>query len=238
MSGIHPACVSRTSVRSNSPRVVFSASWLAGMGFIPDALVQYFPEDGGLSFVLCNENIPLYSELFRDMKQKGGTLLQVYYCRQRDNLQLCISGSQLDRTGLAFGDKLIAKYEYGYIRMRKLLDNNTKIVTPHLVGKWLSGLGFSANEVFTVAAEPGLITCTLHENGLERTAELVKLARANQLKLLQVQHVQYKHDDLTFIDIPSDCIKKAGFALDDTFIANYEYGLIKLQKPDFVGLGF
>lgn len=238
MNGVHLVSVSRTRIGSNHPRLMLcGADWMAGMGFVPDALVQYFPEEGGLSFVLCNENIQSYSELARDTKARGGTLIQVYY-HIRNGIQLSITGSQLDRTSLLYGDKLVVRYEYGHIRMRRLPASNTKIVTSHLVGMWLSELGFNGGEVFTVAAEPGLITCTLHENGIERTTELVKYARANQLKLMQVQRSRYMHGVMHYIDIPAPCFETAGFPFDASFLAVYEYGLIKLQELDFVGLGF
>jgi len=206
------------------------------MGFTSGALVQYLPENGGMTFTLFNENIPSYSDLYHDTKAKNGTLMQVY-CR-RDGWQLCVCSAALGPTGLQYGDSLIVRYEYGFIRLRKLPKGAVQLVTPHVVGKWLTVAGFVPDAVLTVAAQLGTITCTLHENGIERTAELVKYARANKLQLLQVQHSKYKHGVLQWIDLPKSCLDIAGFTPDDTLLATYEHGFIQLQKPDFVGLGF
>ena len=235
MTGIDITCITRINRNTSSPRLAFHGKWLGAMGFLPGALVQFVPELGGMTFTLCDENIQKYSELDRQTKEQGGILMQVY--EYRDGLQLCISGARLDATGLIFGDALLIRYEPGFVHMRRL-PGMAKLVTPHVVGQWLAESGFVPNAVLTMASEPGLITCTLHENGLERTAELVKYARANKLKLIQVQKEKYKHGVIQWIDIPPPCLEKAGFTPDDALLAVYEYGLIKLQKPDFVSLGF
>ena len=158
--------------------------------------------------------------------------------KHRDDPQLCLSGTHFKRTGLVYGDNLIIRYQYGFIRMSKLPGDGVKLVNSHLVGQWLADSGFLPDEVLTVASEPGLITCKLQENGRGRTAELVRFARENKLKLLQVQRVNYSRSFILYFDIPASSLEKAGFSPDDTLLATYEHGLIKLQKPDFVGLGF
>jgi len=236
MTGVDIASVTRINRNTSSPRLDFHADWLGAMGFVSGALVQYIPELGGMTFTLCDENIQRYSELDRVTKERGGTLMQVY-C-YRDGLQLCISGARLNDTGLIWGDRLLVRYEHGLVRMRKLPQGAVKLVTTHIVGKWLAESGFIPDAVLSVASEPGLITFTLHENGVERTAELVKYSRANKLKLLQVQKEPYKHGLIQWFDIPPSCMEKAGFNPDDSMLAVYEYGTIKLQKPDLVALGF
>ena len=233
MNGVHLAHITRINRRTNGPRLVFSADWMACMGFLPGALVQYLPQPGGMTFVLCDENITRYSELFRVTKDMGGTLMQVY--RYRDGLQLCVSGAVLDCTGLVYGDNLIARYEYGLIRIRKLPGGTVKGVTSRLMGQWLDDLGFMPDSVLTVASVPGIITCQLCVNGAERTSELVRHARANRLKLLQVQKAKHH---MPVIELPATCLQKAGFTPDETLLATYEHGKIQLQRPDFVGLGF
>ena len=221
------------------------------MGFVAGALVQYIPEPNGMTFTLCDENIRKYSELYHSTKEKNGTLMQIY--DYRDGLQLTISGSRLDETGLVFGDRLIVCYEHGFVKMRKLPKSpnggGTTLTTARITGAWLAESGFVINSVITVASETGVIICTLQENGLERTSELVKYARQNKLKLLQVQGRDYKlrllknqhqcrHGVILSFDIPPQCLDIAGFAPDELLLAVYEYGTIKLQKPDFVALGF
>jgi len=236
MNGVDLTSITRIDRNNNCPRLNFHAKWLGAMGFVPGALVQFLPETDGMTFTLCDENIIKYSELDRRTKEKGGTLMQIY--SRRDGLQVCISGARLDDTGLVYGDKLIIRYQPGLIRMRKLPYLAAKLTTSHVIGKWLAESGFVPNAVLTMASEYGLITCQLHENGVERTAELVRYARENRLKLLQVQKEKYKHGVLQWIDIPPPCLEKAGFTSDDLLLAVYEYGTIKLQKPDFIALGF
>jgi len=225
-----------------TPRIAFNAEWLREMGFVCNALAQFIPEHGGCSFVLCNENIPKYNELVDDATEKGGTLINVRTYRNMP--QIVISGFYITRAELTHGDVLLARYEPGLIRMRKVYggessEEKTKIVTSHLIGAWLAELGFAPDECFTVSTEHGLITLRLQENAIERTAELVKYARENKLKLLQVQKQQSgTKKSYPFIDLPYSCLEKAGFSLDEVYLAVYEYGLIQLQKLDFVGLGF
>ena len=238
MNGVDIASVTRTNRQTSNPRIQFYAEWLRGMGFVPDALVQFLPESDGISFILCNENIPRYSNLLLQTIERGGTLMNVKSHRHREDPQLCLSGAHLNRTGLAYGDNLIIRYEYGSIRMRKLPGGAVKLVNPHLVGQWLADSGFLPDEVLTVASEPGVIICKLQENGRERTAELVKFAREKKLKLIQVQKIKYSKSIIHYFDIPPSCLEKAEFTPDDTLLATYEHGVIKLQKPDFVGLGF
>ena len=237
MNGVDITSIIRINKKNNnSPRLICCAKWLGNMGFVSGALVQFIPQPGGMTFTLCNENIQNYSELDRHTKANGGTLMQVYL--QPYGLQLCISGSRLDATGLAWLDKLLVLYEPGLVRMRKLPHVAVELTTPHVIGKWLAESGFVPDAVLAVDTQPGLITCTLQENGIERTAELVKYARANKLTLLQVHKRKHKHGVYQWFDIPPHCLAKAGVAPDETLLATYEYGIIKLQKLDFAALGF
>ena len=240
--GLHLTSITRTNKSTSNPRLGFYAPWLGEMGFVPDALVQFLPEPGGMTFSLCNENIVKYSTLLRNTKESGGTLLHVNLHRHRPEPMLCLSGAALDGTGLTFGDSLLIRYEPGFIRMRKLPGDGVKLVCPHVSGPWLSEAGFLPDAVFTMDCEPGLVTCTLWENDInrirQRTAELVRHARLHKLKLLQVQKWKYKRGLCQFFDIPHSCLKVAGFSKEEPLLALYSYGLIKLQKPDFVGLGF
>ena len=222
----------------NDPKILFYAEWMRPMGFVPDALVQFIPEDGGASFVLCNENIPSYSELFQRTKEKSGVLIHAKLFAHRDFPCLGVSGAILRRAGLVLGDSLIARYEYGFIHMRKLPPGNVKLVNSRIFGNWLIEYGFDIGAVLTASSEPGLISCTLHENGLERTAELVKFARANKLSLLQVQRVNDHQYIYPRIEIPPSRMEKAGFSSDDLLLASYEYGQLQLRKLDFKALGF
>jgi len=154
MNGLHQACITRRSITNNDPRLVVSAGWMPDMGFIPGALVQYLPEPDGITFVLCDENISKYSALLHATKEKGGLLLSVYH--YRDGPQLCLSaGQQLTRAGFAYGDKLLARYEYGLIRIRKLPHNTVLLSGSHIIGPWLPDCGFTPDAVLGWLPNPG-----------------------------------------------------------------------------------
>jgi len=240
MNGLHiinvTSCV-------NKARLKFDGEWLKSIGFLPDMLVQFLPEPNGISFVLCDENIPKYSVLSQLTRAKSGMLLQVSLTRTTSGIHL--SGAGLKHANLNPGDSLLARYEYGLIRARKLpKDSNStaRVVTSRLYGKWLAATGFVPSACFTAACEPGLITCRLQEcdpvRVRERTLELVRFARANKLDLLQVQKDTPAHSHAPYIDMPPHCLDSAGFAPDEFLLAMYSEGLIKLQKLDFSALGF
>jgi len=230
--GIDVAVITRRNRATNDPRLAFYAHWLNDMGFVIGALAQFLPEEYGMTFTLYNENIPKYSELLRTTREKGGTLIHVCRHNHREDPHLCIIGKYLEQTGLKYGDTMLMRYEYGSIRMRKLPNDMIRVVTSHLSGKWLAELGFTPDEVLTVAAEPGMITCKLQENGQDRAAELVKYARQNKLQLIQVRPPSNN------IDLPPSYLEKAGVLPTDALLATCEYGFIQLQKLDFVALGF
>lgn len=235
--GIHLTSVTRGNCNTNKPKILFFAEWISRMGFVNDALIQLLPEDSGVSFVLCNENIPSYSKLLQDTREKGGTLIRATKFMHREYPCIGVSGAPLRNSGLKYGDTLIAKYEYGLIRMRKLPDDGTRVVNARIFGNWLEEYGFLPREVLTVGSEPGLITCTLQENGKERAAELVKHARENRLNLLQMKSVS-DNNWVPMFAIPASRMEKAGFLPEEILQATLEYGCIKLRRLDFAGLGF
>jgi len=209
------------------------------MGFVTDALVQFFPEEYGGVFRLCNENIASYSELASLTTQKGGILMNARLRDRKPCPSLTVTGSVVSRTGLVFDDNLIVRYQFGLVSFRKLPHKQT-VVNSRFFGQWLNESGFEHEAVVTVDSMPGLVTCRLQENGIARTAELVKYARANDVNLLQVHKVQGIGTRATIpeIDIPHTRFVKAGLSPDDAFLASYEYGRIQLKKLDFAVLGF
>jgi len=238
---IYTTSVTRAKGRGGfAPRIAFNAEWLRDMGFVPGALAQFMPESHGCAIALCNENIPKYSELAYSTKENGGAL--IIMAEHRDMPRVVISGIFVERCGLEYGDALLAKYEPGFVRLRKIFGENVKVTKSHLVGSWLVESGFTPGEVFTMDTQPGMIVCTLWENGLERTLEIVKYAREHKQKVCQVQKATERgrpnKADTVFFDLPPDCIEKAGFALDDALLATYEHGRIVMERLDFQALGF
>ena len=235
MNGIHTVTLATSKPDSLTPKMILFADWLIPMGFVPDSLVQFLPEENGMSFTLC-ENIPKYSALAQATRAQGGTFAKIHLYKYRINASLGISGTILQKIGLACGDTMLVRYEFGFIQMRKL-PGNTRVVTARLFGHWLEDLGFSAGESLTVDSSPNLITCQLHENGLARTHELVKFARQNKLNLLQVA-AQKDNNDAPNFTIPIPRLEKAGFSPSDSFLATCEHGSIILQPINFEALGF
>jgi len=236
------------------PRIALYAPCLADMGFKPEALVQVFPEENGMVFVLCNENIEKYSQLLNDTRKKGGKLIQVYLANDRSHQGPAISttGKYIRTAGLEMGDAYVVRYDYGFIRIRKLPDiANTKVILAtsirekntgspipkiRLYGEWLSDIGFTPDALATAAAEPGLVVFKLQDNNIESYSTLVKYARQNKATLLQVK--KEGKGNFPIIGITGSIPYRAGFTQDDVFIASYEYGTIKLQKLDLKQLGF
>ena len=229
----------RTGREQPAPKISFYSEWTKPMGFVPEALAQFIPEEGGAKFHLCNENIASYSELVLRTAELGGVLVHAKLFDHKDIPCLAVSGKVMERTGLVAGDNLIARFEPGLVHLRRIPRGQVKIITAgRLSGKWLLESGFTPEEAITVAAEPGLITCQLQPNGLARTAELVKYARANDLNLAQVRRVTDSRKVIPLIEISPVRFTKAGLAPDDILLATYEHGCIRLQKLDFAALGF
>ena len=241
--------IHRNGLSVNSrPRIQLTGDWLTEIGFVSGALVQTLPEPDGFVFNLCNENIN-YSELYHATKEKGGTLIRLYVANQRtiQGPVLVTTGKHICSGGLKLGDMCIAKCEYGCIRVRKVKGNIRLIPvartkTPYtgepipmisLFGGWLNDIGFTRDTLMTVATEQSRITITAYDKAVIYS-EIVKYARQNKMKLIQVS-TKYGEP---LISIQGSCAVQAGFGLGDIFAAEYEHGVIKLQKFDPNRFGF
>ena len=232
------------------PRIQIVGDWLNDIGFVSGALVQTLPKQDELLFTLSDKNIN-YSELYNETRQQGGTLNRVYISNTRtlQGLTLVTAGKYISKCGFQFGDTLIAQYEYGCIRVRKVSGNvrlanvarqkneRTGAVEPkiYIFGDWLNDIGFSTDTLVTVAAEQDCITLTAHNKEIIYS-EIVKYARKHKMRLIQVGVRQ--HTTFPLINAKGAYIAKSGFGLDDIFAAYYEYGVIKLQKFDPRRFGF
>lgn len=241
---IQLASVQRNGRADDSrPRIQFCGNWLTEFGFVTGALVQSLPEKDGFVFNLCNENIGSYSELFRTTTEKGGTLIRVYLVKEktREGPGFVTTGKHIYKSGLKMGDALVAKCEYGCIRVRKITGNmrlinvarekhpRTGVPQPKvfLLGDWLNDIGFTPDTLMTVRTEPGCITFTAQREPVIYS-EIVRFARQNKMKLIQVS----AKDNAPLISASGAYAERAGFVLGDVFCAEYEYGIIKLQKFD------
>jgi len=232
VTGLHLVRISnagdKTCAGDNRLRLNLAGEWLYEAGFTPRAAVKLLPEPGGIAFALCTE--PPLGAKKRRRDDDGFAEVRLY----RNSPVLCVTGKILERSHLAFGDTLVALYEYGRIRLRKVPGGAAKVVSSHFCGKWLVALGFTVGACFTLDAQPGLIICQLQEDAVARTLELVKFARKNKLKLLQVENIKR----VPHIFVPPSCLDKARFTPNDALLAAYDYGHISLRKLDFCALGF
>jgi hypothetical protein len=249
--------VSRSSSADNTrPRINFQGDWLLEMGLTLGALVQVLPEPNGMVFNLCNENISSYSELMNSTREQGGSLIRVCFADKKTYKELTFqtSGKHIYSGGLKIGDALIAQYDYGIIRVRKIAAKNlgfksvkiiqmtyrkdkyTGILIPklRLSGSWLNDIGFTAHELVTAESEQDIITFKVQENGMSNYKDLVKYARQNKMKLLQIR----EEAGLPNLMTTGSLVENAGFEITDALAASYEDGIIKLQKLDFEKLGF
>ena len=236
------------------PGFYIYAQWLPDMGFIPGALVQVIPEQGEMIFNLCDENIQRYSELDAQTKARGGKLIQVYNASEKykQSPTLLANGQFLQKAGLTIGDALIAQYIHGQIRVRKLAktskiinvtskkDERTdkRIPKIQLTGEWLPMFGFAPDSLATISSEPGIITFQLWNEGVEKYSDLVRFARQNQMKIIQVKEFAGQGKLYPRIITTGSYLDKAGFAPREPLIASCEQGIIKLQKLDLADLGF
>ena len=237
-------------VKDHYPGIALRGQWLADMGFIGGALVQALPEPGGVMFRLCNENIIRYSDLHADTKEQGGRLIQSLVFDNRPGLSM--TGQLIVDAGIALGDSIIVKYEYGLIRVRKFpkgarvihVTNAKDPYTGELVsrirlcGVWLPELGFAPDAVVTAAAVSGSVVLKLHDTNMEQYSDLVRYARKNKLELLQVRQISSGDRQYPYITLMGVFADKAGFVPGDTLAAYCEHGQINLQRLDFDKLGF
>jgi len=236
------------------PKVYLYGDWLSEFGFINNALVQALPEDNGIVFNLCNDIIR-YNELYERTNAKGGKLIQIYADRQ--SVALTLSGHFLSNVGLAIGDALIAKYDYGVIRVRKVdpiklgfdvSPSNIKLITMKseksryggrfpkikLSGRWLADIGFTSESITTAKSENGKISFQLQIDGVERYGELVKFARQNGMRIVQVRTAS----NVPLIIITGSICEKVEFGIEDILVATFSYGNIELRKLNLEKLGF
>ena len=103
------------------PRIHFGYGWLAQTGFATGALVQVLTKQNGMDFVLHNENVPQNNALANETKKnEGGKFIHVIFDKERNGAAITLSSQSIRDYGMDIGDPVIAQYEYGIIRVRKL----------------------------------------------------------------------------------------------------------------------
>lgn len=222
-------------------KICISPPWLLEMGFIPGALVQAVPEPGGMAFHLCDENIRRYSELYNDTKRKNGALVTAASSAE-SGIRIDVSGASVSHAGFAAGDSLLARYEYGLVKVRKLpvntrfipacFDKDTQKIKLKLIGKWFVDLGFKTSAVVIASATHNAVTFKRYEGDAGDYPALVKQARANRQKILRVSRRGYE-TYAPCIEVGYTFLEQAGLVEGDNFLAVCEQGYIQVSRLDF-----
>lgn len=230
------------------PKIQLSGDWLTGMGFVPGSLVQALPEPDGFVFNLVDENVS-YSHLFNSTKEHGGSLIRVFGdggCGGGGAF-FAATGKYIYGSGLKIGNALVANYQHGCVRVRKVSGNVRLIPVARLKqtypaepkpyvllsGDWLNGIGFTPDTLVAMAAEPYRITFTAYDKEIVYR-DIARSARRNKMRLVQVS-TKY---GTPLIKVTGSAAESSGFGLGDIFAADYEHGIIKLQKFEPKRFGF
>jgi len=235
---------------SSHPRIRIIGDWLADIGFVSGVLVQALPSPGELTFTVYDKNIN-YSDLYNETRAKGGTLNRVYIANSlsEKGLTFVTTGKHIGKCGFEFGDILVAKCDFGSIKVRKVsgdvrlvnvarkVDERTGKVMPkiYIFGEWLNAIGFTPDTLVTVAADVGLITFVAYDKEIIYS-DIVKFARKNKMRLIQVGIRQ--GTTFPLINATGVYIKDSGFEVGDIFAVHCEYGIIRLQRFDPLRFGF
>ena len=251
--------ITNAATRSNPrPGIAFYTEELLDIGFVPGALISVLPEPGGgIVFSLCDENIRSYRELDAATQEKGGKLIQVTYttCQDKRIPLLATYGHILTDGGFAIGDEVIIQSEYGIVRVgmsnKKVRLVKMSCITYkrtgyslsklRLTGQWLADFGFVPDALLTAAMLDGVAVFELQNEGIEKYSDLVRYARQNRIKLIQVKTRCGRGKPpkiYPYIEVLGSWLAQAGFETGEKLMAVCEQGKIKLQKPDSIDLGF
>jgi len=245
--------VSSVNRAGNITQLSLQFSWLSRMGFTRGSLVKAVPDSDGMKFILCNDNIASYRELLHETEKQGGKLLIVGQSNKGKETYSTINlvFGQKIKTGVwTHGNPLIAAYEHGIIKVKKLpiakyntitsaYDNrlDKSFTALKLQSDWLTDFGFVSGALAIATAGQERITIKLWDGGTEKYNEAVKLARANGSKLFQVGAMSHRFKT-PLICITGAFVEKSGFNTGEIFSIEATHGTLQLQKLALVGLGF
>jgi len=206
-------------------RVAVHGSWLADIGFVYGAPVWAIPQQDGFALALREE----YAG------NEKGKLIHVGLAKKK-NLALSLNfGKNFAIAGLDVGDFLVAEYDYGIIKARKLphaqryyiIGSRNYDAFMRLRGEWLNDAGFLLDTAVTVSVVDGDIVIRAWDDATATYADMVKFARAQKCQIIQPR----MKEDSTIMDIPAYILNRAGFGEGDISGVRYDYGLITLFKP-------
>ena len=223
-------CVSSTKKPPIRHKIKICSPWLAELGFIPGTAVFASPEQDGFTLSL------------QSYSNGNGKFIHVGL-EKTDKPALSLNfANNFATTGLTGGDFLAAGYQYGLITARKIPDAQKCYIVGsrshcpflRLYGDWLSDLGFLFDSIVTAAISRDLIILRLWDDPAATYDDIVKFARLNKLQVLQTR----KNQLITFIDLDSHILDRAGLESGDICGICHKHGAITLFKPDLQKLGF
>lgn len=116
--------------------------------------------------------------------------------------------------------------EYTLLTVGKSKSANYRYPRIVFSGEWLLDMGFTKNSLVQVLPEPnGLVFKHCDEN-IQSYSKLFNEAKEKNGKLVRVGNA---HRGVTF-QTSGNILHTGGFAYGETFIAGYEYGLIRARK--------
>lgn len=171
-----------TSQEKRQARILITGSWLDRFGFLPEMLVTVFYQDGVLTMEAFGIGLDSYRHIVGQVRKQRGQLLQVRHvydwsCKKTES-HLELEGTWLEKQGFCVGDILLAQFNQGTIRMKRLQlqalgfdsqpdvsyrtmrvqDNGRNTPQIALNGEYLSNYGFFAGQTASVTYEPDGIT--------------------------------------------------------------------------------
>ncbi len=232
------------------PGIKLQGNWLNSIGFSygKSAAAEY----GENAITLRLQDSGAYRDLVKTALNTSSGLFHVR--RETNNKvdfpRLDIWGTRLEQMGFTFDSVVMARYEYGLIKL-SLVDTSqletyqgamsmpSKILTVNygkgkygprpcikISGNWLDEIGFTCGKVIAVEYSPGKIILRL----LKRTPRgFTKGGLKGGSRLFQVRRVRNKTQYYySYINFSGNWLARSGFTVGKSFAVLYEYGLIKL----------
>jgi len=211
-------------------RVDIRPTWLADFGFVHGTSLYAVPFQDGFSLTFWDDN----------SATGNGKLVRVGLEKNKNVILVYLANNFI--TELVGGDHLVASYEYGNIKAKKLPDAQKYYVVSsqgfgaflQLSGEWLTTIGFIPDTIATVSSTKGKISINIWNGEPSKYDELVKYSRKHKLQPIQVR----KNQHVVILDLMGYTLAKAGFNTGDFISVNYEHGTINLSKTDLQSLGF
>lgn len=204
---------------------------LVDMGFAQGTPVRAVPQQHGFTLTLGYEGcMGGYGKLIHVSAAATGKL----------SITVNLAGN-FATTGLSVGDFLAARYEYGAISARRLPEARKYYVVGsrgcdaflRLSGAWLCDAGFEPDTITVVSTTQDGVTFTAWSDEAARYGDIVKYARRRRCQIIQPK----RNQRITVMDVSGYLLGGAGFGIGDIAGVRYEYGSIKLFKPDLRALG-